>query len=42
MAEKVNLLQGFIGCCTFKESSRMGDESVFGVALAHAKPTFKA
>jgi hypothetical protein len=42
MAEKVDFLQGFIDPCTFRESSRVGEQSVFGVALAHATPTFTA
>ena len=42
MAEKVDFLQGFIDPCTFRESSRVGEQSVFGVALAHATPTFNA
>jgi hypothetical protein len=42
IAEKVDFLQGFIGRRTFRESSRVGEPSVFGVALAHATPTFIA
>jgi hypothetical protein len=40
MAEKVDFSQGFIGCCAFRQRSRVGEHSVFGVALAHAAPTF--